>query len=84
MLHRHHLVGGKMISRIRRTGPVRDQTTLEASIIPFSHSSVDTNVRRDASQQQRSSTGRPQQHLQICGMKTTFAAFIYYIFVRQR
>ena len=55
-------MGRLMISFVRRARAVRDQTALEASIIAFSHSSMDTDVRRDASQQQRSSTGRPQHH----------------------
>ena len=82
MLHRDHFMRRLMISFIRGTGPVRDQTTLEASIIAFAHRRMDTDVRRDASQQQCRSTGRPQQHFQISRMEGALAAFINYIFVR--
>ena len=82
MLHRDHLMRCTMISGISGTGPVRDQTTLEAPVIPFAHRRVDTNVRRDASQQQRRSTGRPQQHLQIGSMEGPLAAFVDDVFVR--
>ena len=82
MLHRHHLVRRLMISFVRRARAVHDQTALEASIIALPHRRVHTNVRRDATQQQRSSTGRPQYHLQIRRMKTTFAAFVDDVLVR--